>query len=262
MPKAGSFLPGPGEEASFVVVSVSEQEIVLGPLKAGEFTLQNICREGDSMSFRIEAPDPQQVKKEVAPLAPTALPYPTWLWFIPILILALLGFLIYLLKKYSDLRRSKMPLRRTLRRRTATEKMEDFLARVEREKILEKDDIQSSQFLYSEGVLRMRAVLQKGLDFKNPGATTSEFIGEFKAQLLKKPGTLNQAQVAKLESIFMQSKQVTYARENPDILTKKAYFKLLNEAYQELKVKLSNLNENPEDPKKKRLTLPKRSPKK
>lgn len=262
IPKAGSFLPTEGKDANFVVVSVSEQTIVLGPLKAGEITLNNICRDGDVLNFRIEAPDPQTLKKDLVPLGPNAVPYPLWLWAIPVLILLLLGALIYLIKRFADARKRKTPIRRVLRKRSPVEKMDDFIARVERELLLEKADIKSSQFIYAEGITCMRVLLQKGLGFKNVGATTTEFIGEFKSQLLKKPGLLNQAQVAKLESLFMQSKQVTYARENPDSLTKRAFFKLLCESYQDLKIKLGPLTAPVVAQRKRRIPIPKRSPKK
>lgn len=246
--KAGAELPQAGPEATFVVLSVSESSLVLGPLKAGEFTLEGLCQKGDQLSFQIEAPDPQKVQQTISPVSPLEMIYPTWIWFLPILVLAILGALYFLIKKLLNRRKARFIKASPRRKLSASEKMDDYIAKVEREKLLEESKLESLQFIYSEGISKLRALLEAGLNFKNPGATSSEFMGEFKSRLPQNNNFLSSAQVSQIESLFMQVKQVIYAQETPDELNKKAFFKNLKEISQVLKSKL--VIENPSVDKK------------
>ncbi|MEO5666533.1 MAG: hypothetical protein ABIR96_00595 [Bdellovibrionota bacterium] len=232
-----------GDKASLYVVDVGPDGIVLGPLVAGEFEVAGLCKDQAAVSFRIEAPDPAKVDKKIRPLMPLQLPYPWWLWLVLLAALALAVGLGWLVKRLlSPKHDTSLLLARARLKKSPLEKMEIFLSKAETQQLAQKDDVLSSQLLYGDGLRHLRALLQEAYGFKAPGATTTEFISELKAQALRKPSVLTAPQVAQLESTFMQAKQVTYAREIPELALRNAYFKSLKDFYTHLESKISAIH--------------------
>jgi hypothetical protein len=246
------------DKAAMYVADVTPDSIVLGPLMAGDLEIANLCSGQGAVTFRIEAPDPSKVEKKVQVLSPVALSYPWWLWVVLALGVIGAGACAWfvrrlLLAKPED----SLKLSRARLRKTPTEKMEIFLSKVETQQLVDKNDVASSQMIYGEGLACLRLLLQAAYQFKAPGATTTEFIAELKAQAIRKPTVLAAPQLAQLESTFMQAKQVTYAREIPELALRKAYLKSLKDFAAHLGAKIAATEASLTTPKRKPLFKPK-----
>ena len=242
------------DKAALYVVDVGAEGIVLGPLTAGDLEVAEICSGQGPLSFRIEAPDPSKVDKKVQPLSPVGMSYPWWLWLVALLAVALVTGAVLLVRRLlAPSKEASLRFSRTRLRKSPSEKMEVFLSKVDQQKLAEKDDAASSQLLYGEGLKRLRALLQEAYGFRAPGATTTEFVSELKAQALRKPSLIAAPQLARLESAFMQAKQVTYAREIPDADLRRSYLKSLRDFSEHLSSKIAEAKASTQAPARKTL---------
>lgn len=231
------------DKAAMYVVDVSADGIILGPLLAGDFEVAGLCKDQPAVRFQIEAPDPQKVDKNVQPLGPVGMAYPLWMWLALFVIVAAIGAVVWLVIRLLNAKeKGTLNLSAARLRKTPTEKMQNFLSKVDHQKLVDQPDVESSQLLYSETLKLLRALLQEAYGFKAPGATTTEFIGELKAQALRKPGLMSAPQTAQLESAFMQAKQVTYAREVPDLELRRSYLKSVRDFADHLSSKIAAAN--------------------
>jgi len=229
-----------GDKASMYVVDVGPDGIILGPLLPGDFEIAGLCKDQPAIRFQVEAPDPNKVDKNVQPLGPVTMPYPWWLWLVLLFAVLLAAAIAWLVRRLlSAKEESSLGLSATRLRKTSTEKMQIFLSKAEHQKLVEQSDVANSQILYSESLKLLRALLQEAYGFKAPGATTTEFIGELKAQALRKANLMSALQLAQLESAFMQAKQVTYAREVPDLETRRSYLKSVKDFSEHLSSKIA-----------------------
>jgi hypothetical protein len=237
--KKGDVLKSSDKDALYVV-DVTPEGLVLGPLVAGDLEVSGLCQGQGAVVFRVEAPDPQKIDKSAKPLAPVELAYPWWLWVAIVLILAAVAALAWLVRRlWVHKPEGALAASRVRMRKSPSEKMQLFLSKIEAQQIVSKDDVASSQMLYGEGLTRMRSILQEAYGFKAPGATTTEFIAEVKAMALRKPSLLQPAQIAQLESVFMQAKQVTYAREIPETALRAGFHKSLRDLAEGVMAKIS-----------------------
>jgi hypothetical protein len=246
------------DKAAMYVAEVTPESIVLGPLMAGDLEIADLCKGQGAVTFRIEAPDPSKVEKKVQVLSPVAMSYPWWLWVVLALSVILIGACAWFVRRFLAARpEDALKLARERLRKTPQQKMEIFLSKVENQQLVEKSDVASSQMIYGEGLACLRLMLQAAYQFKAPGATTTEFVAELKAQAIRKPSIMAAPQLAQLESTFMQAKQVTYAREIPELALRKAYLKSLKDFAAQLSTKIAADEASLTPPKRKTLFKPK-----
>lgn len=222
----------PATQPAVTVIRVDENKILLGPLRAGKFSLEVPC--ADSSLAKVEY-ELKALKKEEAPkkeplLAPFALGYPLWLWLaLALLVAALVAGIFYFRRRA---RKKQVRILPPAPQMSPREKLQNFLQEVSKGKVYESDDEASILVFYQQGYESLRRFLEERLELKTRFETTREFIGTLRAAAPQ--WKIAKGTVDEIEGLLTQSDDVRFAHAKPAAENRKYFFDKMQDIYKKL----------------------------
>jgi hypothetical protein len=159
----------PESAPSFLVMKVKDASVTLGPMKAGEFVFDVPCSQGAPIraELKITPLKAEDLPKAAPPEGLLLLSYPLWFWMmLALLALGISALIVWLYKKYSERfasqARSEQPVEAS-----PEQIFLDFLQSCRRERLSDRSDAASAEFLYSKGQESLRRFLEYRLGVLN-----------------------------------------------------------------------------------------------
>lgn len=224
-------------QATSKVIRVTDDAVVIGPLRAGDIHIQFECPGSPAQKveghFRVTPLKKEEMPEAAAPLAPLTFSYPLWFWMLLALSILLIAGLAWGLYRKLHRRFAPPPKISTPRKASPAEAFAEFLNEVERSKLDEKSDDESVQLLYSHGYDRLRKFLEQHYNLKTVIETTREFLGSLRAAA-PNVGLPNES-VNAIEALLTVADRVRFAKEVPPIEERRHFTKRLRELQKALR---------------------------
>ncbi len=200
--RAGDLLPSP-EKPNVKVLKVEGNSFVLGPMKAGQITVNIPCDSSyETISFSVSEMPPEAAMNRYSPLRSEKIEYPITLYIliIAILLTPILGLIAFKFRK-----KKTSPKKASVQKipKSSRTLLEDELSFMEQNVSLPE----SHHFhqLYK----RLRKFIEKELNLKTKALTTQEFLGTFRALALQQ--STNQTLISQLEYLLRTADDVRFA---------------------------------------------------
>ncbi len=224
-------------KATMVVVRIEDRDVVLGALRAGQFTVPVACSNNQNVNaeYSLKALKKEEMPEKAQPLIPFDAVYPLWFWFMLIFILLSIltgGYFIY-----RRVRRKLTPPKapKVAAQATPAQKLEAFLREAQKAKWVSASEDSAVSLLYGQGYEGLRKFVEAHLKLKTMIETTREFLGSLRA-VAPQLGVSSQI-FEKIEYCLTQADAVRFAKEIPPTESRKQFLKYIEEVYENLRPK-------------------------
>ena len=223
-------------QATAKVIRIEGESVMIGVLRAGEFNLSFECPGAPAKvtrQFRVVPLDKDNVPPPGAPLAPITFAYPIWFWVLLALVALALVTLAFGVYRRLSRRFAPAPSAAGPRKINPVEAFENYLLEVERTRLDEKNDDESTQALYGQGYERLRRFLEHRYGLKTVIETTREFLGSLRAAA----PTLNvpAEAVSAIDELLSTADRVRFAKSLPPVEERRQFTKRLRELFQAMR---------------------------